>query len=204
MGRAAVLGCLCTLLWLAAAAVPVTAQVTAPDYGKPIVQNAQRLIQAGNHAEAARILEALVGLEPRNADAFYWLGVAYQGQRRPDLAAQAYFRASVIRPDDERTMGALARIHAQGGDVTRSLYWYRRLLARRPGDEKLGLEAADVALRHHKDLEAEFLLKDLVTQNPRARGAWLKLAEIHFSSVFYEAAGRTACSSFTKAAADAH
>lgn len=65
-------------------------------------------IQGGRFDEAVRHYRVAVATDPKNAPAFYNLGIAYDSTRRPEDAAEAYRRSYEIDPHDTRHRSAYA------------------------------------------------------------------------------------------------
>lgn len=63
-------------------------------------------IQGGRFDEAVRQYKLAVATDPKNAPAWYNLGIAYESTRRPEDAVEAYRRAYEIDPHDTRRRSA--------------------------------------------------------------------------------------------------
>jgi tetratricopeptide (TPR) repeat protein len=91
-----ILATLCAAAWLAQ---PAPAPAAVPD---PVVVRAEALIDAGRPAEAAALLEQAVAGPPREAERYFWLGIARYQAGATDAARAAFLKAVEIDPRHAR------------------------------------------------------------------------------------------------------
>jgi len=82
-----------------AEAVGAKAKELYPDNTAFIIDDINRLLDAGKDAEAMEKIKEAVNLDPENAGLQYALGAAYDKSGDPDMAVGAYQKAIDIRPD---------------------------------------------------------------------------------------------------------
>ncbi len=94
--------------------------ISAPLAAQPTEDRYQAAVQArlgGDSERAARLLNALVADEPRNADAQLQLGLALLSLGRLDEAEAAFRRTLAIAPDYADARIGLARVAQRRGDL---------------------------------------------------------------------------------------
>jgi tetratricopeptide (TPR) repeat protein len=113
------LGFVILLVVMLAAAIGLTAQLTAPH---PLAEadhatfvRANQLVEAGQIAAAVNLYEQLSAQGIVNADLFYNLGQAYAQLGKANPAAEYYARAAQLAPRD----GQIAERLKQAGFTTR-------------------------------------------------------------------------------------
>jgi tetratricopeptide (TPR) repeat protein len=99
-GTAVFLLFLCLLL----AAAAVVFVVRWPKKAKTIYEQGVAKVRSGDFQAGQKDLEAAVAKNPYNADAYYWIGVAWQGLDRQEEAVDAFTKA--LEVDAEIPAGA--------------------------------------------------------------------------------------------------
>ena len=87
----------------------------------------------GDNEQAAKNYELLVAQSPRNAEAWFNLGVTRALQRQSDLARRAYEQATSIHPMYAEAWNNLALLAVSDGDLAAAESYYRRALLASPG-----------------------------------------------------------------------
>ncbi len=115
------LGFVILLVVMLAAAIGLTAQLTAPrqmtDADRATFARANQLVEAGQIAAAVSLYEQLSTQGIVNADLFYNLGQAYSQLGKTNQAIEYYTRAAQLAPRD----GQIAERLKQAGVSPRSL-----------------------------------------------------------------------------------
>ena len=86
----------------------------------------------GRRAEAATAYQTALKLDPRSAEAWFKLGLAYQDSRRPDRAEEAYRRALEIRPGLAEAEANLGVVLQAQGDLEGAKRAYGRAILAMP------------------------------------------------------------------------
>ncbi len=90
-------------------------------------------IEEKRYAEAARKLEKLAGIDPKNAAIFYNLGVVYTLLHREDEAAIQYEKTVELEPDFAAAWYNLGQLNLiRMRDFSRALHCFDRAVAARP------------------------------------------------------------------------
>jgi tetratricopeptide (TPR) repeat protein len=115
------LGLVVLLVVMIAAAIGMTAQLTAPRRmsaaDAATFARANQLVETGQVAAAVNLYEQLSAQGVINADLFYNLGQAYAQLGKPNQALESYARAAQLAPRD----GQIAERLKQAGFATRSV-----------------------------------------------------------------------------------
>ena len=124
------LGFVILLVVMLAAAIGLTAQLTAPrqmtDADRATFARANQLVEAGQIAAAANLYEQLSAQGVVNADLFYNLGQAYSHLGKTNQALEYYLRAAQIAPRDGQIAERFKQIttpeaqRSDAGSTTRS------------------------------------------------------------------------------------
>lgn len=86
----------------------------------------------GAHAEAAQCFRTLAAIQPRNAEAFYNLGIAERALGEATAAEQSFHRAIEINPEYPEALESLAHILLSRGALVAGAEALRAALALRP------------------------------------------------------------------------
>lgn len=93
--------------------VPPKAQPTDYDLGV-------KAVQAGDYQHALTLLEKVVKADPRNADAWNYLGLSHRKLKRFDQSLAAYQKALAINPDHRGANEYLGELYLQTGEVEKA------------------------------------------------------------------------------------
>ncbi|HXS98189.1 MAG TPA: FG-GAP-like repeat-containing protein [Candidatus Limnocylindrales bacterium] len=107
----------------------------------PTLADALALLQSGNAAGAAKLLEVIVKQDPANGRAWRNLGVAYDRTKDLDHAIAAYRHALEVQPEMIAPLLNIAIDYGAKHDTTAALEW----LAKAKATHKLDLTQAEVA-----------------------------------------------------------
>lgn len=176
------------------------AVTVAPDLPDSRLLLALRYLQRGNHGEAVRLLER--GLRGESGDAllYNYLALAHFARKDPDKGVQCLLKAKELRPDYLTSYYNLAGHYLQRGEPERALREYRAALARRPGDLKPLLAAAEAAGRVGTEQALDMALSLF-----RSGGEWgrtdMRLAVVHAGLLERRGRFREALAAYEKIAA---
>ena len=98
-------------------AAPQPAPQAAPAVPQPTVADAWALIEAEQYAEAIDQLEDIVASEPRNADAFNYLGYASRQIERYNDSLGYYEQALAIDPNHAGALNYLGHLYIETGNL---------------------------------------------------------------------------------------
>jgi tetratricopeptide (TPR) repeat protein len=93
-----------------------------PDYTAAV-----QAIKADRYAEAIPMLERVVGRDPRNADAFNWMGYATRRKGDPAASIPIYQKALAIDPKHRGAHEYIGEAYLMLGDVTKAKEHLARL-----------------------------------------------------------------------------
>ena len=91
-------------------------------------------ITEGRYADALDVLEGAEARAPGDARTAYWFGVAHARLGHYDPALEAFERVLRDFPQDRNTLGEIAGVFFQTGNVEESLKWWLRVLEVDPED----------------------------------------------------------------------
>ncbi len=97
-----------------------------------MIDNAKRLLQAGNFARAAAAMERLLDDDPRNVDALYILAVAQRYAGQVGQAQLTLAQLIEIEPAHARTFQEQGHCHRAAGDNDRAIEAFDRAVAANP------------------------------------------------------------------------
>lgn len=115
---------------------PSRAQATARQSSQTVWRQALDAHAAGQWAEAIRLYETVLTLDPRFASAAFNLGVAYKSQGNVPYAQAAFSRATAIDPRMAKAHYMLAVVYREQGDRTSAIDSAKRALGVDPNDDK--------------------------------------------------------------------
>jgi Tfp pilus assembly protein PilF len=93
-----------------------------PDY-----TSAVKAIEAGQYAQAIPLLEGVVARDPKNADAYNWLGFATRKNGDPARAIPIYEKALAIDPKHRGAHEYIGEAYLMLGDVAKARQHLSRL-----------------------------------------------------------------------------
>jgi tetratricopeptide (TPR) repeat protein len=106
----------------------------APENPKALVLRGQILGIQGEFAQAQQLIEKACKLDPKNAEAYFQLGVLRDGNKRHREAVDAFQKAIALRPRDARAYDYLALNLEPLGELAEAEAVYRKGLAVNSGD----------------------------------------------------------------------
>ena len=112
-------------LALGHAATPVLAAGLDSDSGSSATQDpnyveAKKQIKAGNYAAAVALLEKVVAADPKNADAYNFLGYSQRKSGNKDAALVNYEKALALNPKHRAANEYLGELYLEMGDVDKA------------------------------------------------------------------------------------
>jgi predicted O-linked N-acetylglucosamine transferase (SPINDLY family) len=128
-----------------------------------LLQNAQRLHQAGNLAEAARLYDEVLKAEPQRFDALYPLGIAYLQRGQFAQAERALAQAAQVNATAAEPHAAHGAALSQLGRHSEALAAYDRAIALKPGHASVWSNRGNALLQLQR-------FADAVTSYDRALG----------------------------------
>jgi tetratricopeptide (TPR) repeat protein len=79
-----------------------------------------KAVQAGDYARALTLLQKVVQTDPRNADAWNYIGFSHRNLKQFDQSLAAYQKALDINPDHRGANEYLGELYLQTGDLTKA------------------------------------------------------------------------------------
>lgn len=142
---------------------------------EPRLNEAARLLEAGQAAEAAHLAGAAAKDWPEDAAAWNLYGAALFAAGRVQEAAAAFARAAGLAPHDPEPIRNLVQVRLARRDAA-TIVEAARLLALTPGDAEAHRLAGAAHVLAGDAVAAERALREAVRLDPRAVQAWLDLA----------------------------
>lgn len=100
------------------------------------------LFQRGDFSSLEEHSRSLIGQQPRNGQAWYWLGMSLLATQQSQNALQPLYRASELRPDDAALWHALGIAHNQLGQFGDADACYKKSLKHNPARPEVWANAA--------------------------------------------------------------
>jgi rhomboid protease GluP len=110
----------------------------------------ERALDGGDPAQAATELERAIAQDPRSAEGYFYLGVAYGQLEQYALAAQAYEQAVHLSPGSAEVRWNLALIYAELGRYEEAIAQMEEFIALRPEQAYLAKARAYINLWQKK------------------------------------------------------
>ncbi len=101
-----------------------------------LVSEGATKVRGGDLAGGRADLERALALDPKNADAFEWRGLAALQAKEPGKAAGDLKRAIELRPDDPYPYAALASLYQEAGQPDDVIEILSQLITHQPSWEK--------------------------------------------------------------------
>ncbi len=79
-----------------------------------------KAVQAKDYARALTLLQKVVREQPRNADAWNWIGFSHRNLKQFDQALTAYRKALAVNPDHRGANEYLGELYLQTGDLKKA------------------------------------------------------------------------------------
>ncbi|MFQ5449530.1 MAG: tetratricopeptide repeat protein [Nitrospinaceae bacterium] len=99
-----------------------------PDYAKAYNNIGVVYFMQKNYEGAIRNYQKAVEINPHNLEAFNNLAIVYKNQEQPEKAKAVLNKALSLNPDHPGTNYNLAVLYEAYGDMTPSIYYYRRFM----------------------------------------------------------------------------
>ncbi len=77
-------------------------------------------VKAGNYGQALGLLQKVVRADPRNADAWNYIGFSHRNLKQFDQALAAYNKALAIEPEHRGANEYLGELYLQKGDLEKA------------------------------------------------------------------------------------
>ena len=148
-----------------AAAVPTGAMQA----GKPAIEEkARKLVEAGQTAEAEKILRQSLEAHPADLGARLLLADIYAGNREPDQAEQQFREALRHHPESPAAALAMGNFYVRSGSLDQAEQVFSQALRRHPQANELRTELTLVLAGEHKYKEALVNLRLIAKANDPA------------------------------------
>ena len=105
--------------------------------GDPTIARGKALLKTGDTPSAIQQFQAALQQNPSNAEAYYQLGLAYEGLGDATQAVKAFKDATKLAPKRTEITLALGRVYWHSGNRSVALTEFQRLLSRSPKKEIL-------------------------------------------------------------------
>lgn len=122
---------------------------------------------AGRLSEAEELYQEILGTEPNNPDALYFLGVLARQQGKQDLAADFILRAISVSPSNPMYPTVLGNIFKDSGRFDEAAGYYRQGLAINPGYMEALFNLGNVLQQQYRLAEAIDCYSRVLKINPR-------------------------------------
>jgi superkiller protein 3 len=145
------------------------------------VQMALHELSKGNAPEAVRRLEAAVTLNPKNAEAFYYLGKAYQRRGDPpERQIEAYRKVLDLSPNFSEARISLGTAYFGMGKKAEAEQEFQKLLKTDPTNVKANNNLGRMRMEERRFQEAEGFFKKALEVDPEYEFALDNLGNMYF------------------------
>ncbi|MEO7794801.1 MAG: sulfatase-like hydrolase/transferase, partial [Thermoanaerobaculia bacterium] len=141
---------------------------------------ARGLSRGKDSAEAARLLEEVLAVDPEVVDAWFTLANVNFRQRNWEKAAEYYRETLKRRPDHDWAMIGLADTYVARGEIDAAVAGYRKYLEGDPKNAQILYRLAQVEIDAGRDDDAEKGLRRTLEVEPKTARAEVGLAVIAF------------------------
>jgi predicted O-linked N-acetylglucosamine transferase (SPINDLY family) len=152
------------------------------------LENARRLHETGKHADARRLFQKIVRIDPHHADAWHGLGLVEHALGRPRDAFACLAKAASIdatNPGIQRDLGVVCQ---QLGRTDEALECMQQAVQLAPGDARLHYNLGVVLQEQGHWLGARLRFQQAVRLDPGMALAWGSLAAACLELADYETA----------------
>jgi predicted O-linked N-acetylglucosamine transferase (SPINDLY family) len=132
----------------------------------------------GDLAEAARVFQSAIALEPTNAIAHKNLGSVMLAMRRYDEALTAFNESLRCDPENVEALIALANLYKDIGEVERAIECDRCAIALKP-DHLLPADDLCYSIQYSRDNDAPAIARELAAWNARHAAPLAHLIQPH-------------------------
>ena len=161
-------------------AVPVLA--TSQELTPPSTREIELDLKQGHFRLALEKAQKLVTLQPKNALAFTYLGMASLHLRMLEQALQAFEKSAVLDPKDTRPLLNLALLHATRNDFDKAIENYQKALALEPGNRTALFNYGKLLIGRNRFAEAAQTLKQAAKLDPEDKEVRIILVQALLSS----------------------
>lgn len=161
-------------------AVPIRAasqEITAPS-----PREIELDLKEGRFHLALEKSQRLATLQPKNALAFTYLGMASLHLNLPQQALQAFERSTVLDPKDTRPLLNLALLHARRNDFDKAIENYQKVLALEPENRTALFNYGKLQIGRNRFAEAAQTLKHAAKLDPEDNEARIVLVQALLAS----------------------
>ena len=111
-----------------AAGSPSPSRPPAPPKAQPSDYDlGMKAVQAGDYGRALTLLERVVKADPRNADAWNYIGFSHRKLKHFDQSLAAYQKALTINPNHRGANEYLGELYLQTGELEKAREWLAKL-----------------------------------------------------------------------------
>lgn len=176
-----------TTLQEPAVARPVTVRKASPPRPPDKIEQAAALIDEEQYASATAALKKILGAEPRNAEAWHFLGVASFNQAEFALAAENFEKALANghKNFETRFLAGSSYLNMQIWDKAEN--HFKEALELK-SDLFCKMNLAEIFCRRHRFKEAEKMFQEILKSNPEVIDASVGLAQIKLEQGYSKAA----------------
>ena len=161
----------------------VAHQVKLPLFQK--MNRAKDLAQDDDVEGAATLLQSVVAEDPNIIDAHLTLGNWLVRLKRADQAIESFRRALALKPDDDITLGNLARLflsRGRKGDAEDAIRVFETALSRNPKNPQAWFQLAILAMDMGDAKRAKHSFVRAAEENPKMGAAWIGQGAIAFAA----------------------
>ncbi len=143
----------------------------------PVAQGA-RLVSRGEYALAIRDLAGVVASRPHDAQAQYYLGLAYAGFGQRAASLNHLREAVRLDPTDARFHDALGRAYLSVGDTSHGLHEFEAAVRHGPKTPRYEVDLAGLLMDQGRWGDAAAILRRVERGEPASPGIRLLLAHV--------------------------
>ncbi len=123
--------------------------VTITNYNIPdLYRHATKANTSKNYAEAKKLYNQILSLEPEFFKVYYNLGYLYSNEKNPDEALKNFLEYLKYNPKDAAVMSAVARIYDGKGDNANTARYFEKSLSLEPTNVSRLISAGQFYMRY--------------------------------------------------------
>ena len=161
------------------------------DHPEALIVQGQLFAMQGRTAEAQKLLERVIELDPKNGDAYFQLGILFDRAKRHVEAAARFEKTAALRPDDPRAWDYLALSLEPLGRMEGADAAYRKGLAANKGtlqDSFLDYNYGRFLMKQNRLAESKERLDQAVRVAPKTRAVHYERGKLNLLLKNYQKA----------------
>lgn len=131
-----------------------------------LLKEGKKLLEEENWDRAEKTFIEIISNDPRNTNAYEFLGRLYMKKRDLKSAKQTFLFLKKLNPKDASVLVNLGEVEEQAGDMEKAYEWYKSAIEISPKNPKYLDFFINAAIEKKDVVEAQTALKTLKNVNP--------------------------------------